>query len=149
MRKNKRPSKEPWETPQWINFRSDFDWLLDIKVLSVIKIKVNQIISHTPDTIVTELYQKNFIWHCIESFSWIDKRWSCVTRFINVIVKGSDNIQHCMRCRNIILKTTLIFVDYIVFFEGFVESCLQNWFNHFSKTSEYRNGPERLSANSE
>ena len=31
-------------------------------------------------------------------------------------------------------------MDYIVFFEEFVESCMQNFLNNFRKTSEYRHG---------
>ena len=39
------------------------------------------------------------------------------------------------------LKFTLIVVDYIVFFEEFIESCKQNFVNYLRKISQYRNGP--------
>ena len=46
-----------------------------------------------------------------------------------------------MHSRNITLKSILIFVDYIVFFKEFVESCIQNFLNNFRKAGKYRNGP--------
>ena len=46
-----------------------------------------------------------------------------------------------MLTKNITLKSILIFVDYIVFFKEFVESCIQNFLNNFRKAGEYRNGP--------
>ena len=35
----------------------------------------------------------------------------------------------------------MIYVDYIVFFKEFVESCLHNFLNNFRKAGVYRNGP--------
>ena len=46
-----------------------------------------------------------------------------------------------MHSRNITLKFILIFVDYIVFFKEFVESCVQSFLNNFRKAGEYPNGP--------